>query len=148
MAIHETARFLQIPAKDKPLDSSLQFLIHLDKGFPVSSVDKVAVAFAPKDFDFRYRIVPKATLARLKAKQRKHKAQRLSKPQSELVARLAAVWTDAIRAWKTEEGARNFLYRKHPLLEDKRPVDLALQSELGAQIVRDILGRLEHATAV
>jgi uncharacterized protein (DUF2384 family) len=33
-------------------------------------------------------------------------------------------------------------------LENNRPIDLALQSEIGAQLVRDVLGRLEHGTSV
>jgi putative toxin-antitoxin system antitoxin component (TIGR02293 family) len=142
ISLFEAARFLQIPGKGKDLESALQYLILLDKGLPLRSVDRIAGVLAPDDTEFRYRIVPKATLARLKAK------RRLNKAQSELVTRLAEVWTDAIRVWKTEEDARSFLYRKHPLLENKRPVDVTLQSEVGAQLVRDVLGRLEHGTAV
>jgi putative toxin-antitoxin system antitoxin component (TIGR02293 family) len=140
--LFEAARFLRIPSKDKPLTSPLQFLDHLDKGLPVGSVDRIAAAIAPGDSEFRYRIVPKATLARVRPK------GRLNKTQGELVSRLAEVWTDAIRVWKTEEQARSFLSRKHPLLENRRPIDVALQSAIGAQLVRDILGRLEHGTAV
>ncbi len=140
--LYETARFLQIPSKDKPLASPFQYLKFLDQGLPISSVARVAAAFAPLDTEFRHRIVPKATLARLKSK------RRLSKVQSELVTRLAEVWTDAVRVWKSEVEARDFLHRQHPLLEGKRPVDLALQSEIGAQLVRNVLGRLEHGTAV
>lgn len=138
----EAASFLQIPSKNKPLGSSFQLLDLLEKGLPASSVDRIADAIAPGDAAFRYRIVPKATLARVKDK------RRLNKRQSELVTRLAEVWTDAIRVWKSDEGARSFLHRKHPLLENKRPIDVALQSEIGAQLVRDVLGRLEHGTAV
>jgi putative toxin-antitoxin system antitoxin component (TIGR02293 family) len=139
----EAASFLQIPSKNKSLVSPFQLLDILDKGLPVSSVDRIAGALAPDDAEFRYRIVPKATLARVKVKRR-----RLNKTQSELVARLAEVWTDAIRVWKSDEAARSFLNRKHPLLDNKRPIDLTLQSEIGAQLVRDVLGRLEHGTAV
>ncbi len=141
-SLFEAARFLGLPARGKPLESASQYLLILDKGLPLRSIDKIAGALAPEDRQFRYRIVSKATLARRKA------SRRLNKAQSELVTRLAEVWTDALRVWKTEENARSFLYRKHPLLENKRPVDLTLQSELGAQLVRDILGRLEHGTAV
>lgn len=144
VSLFEAAKFLEIPAKDKLLGSDLEFLTYLDQGLPFGSIDRIAGAFAPNDTEFRYRIVPKATFARLKVKPRR----RLSKAQGELVTRLAKVWTDALRVWKTEDEARGFLNRKHPLLEDKRPVDLALQSEVGAQLVRDMLGRLEHGTAV
>ena len=138
----EAARFLQIPTKGKPLSSPGQYLTYLDRGLPFRSIERIAGAFAPDDTDFRYRIVPKATFARAKTR------RRLNKAQGELVTRLAEVWTDAMRVWKTEEAARSFLNRRHPLLEDKRPVDLALQSAVGAGLVRDVLGRLEHGTAV
>ena len=61
-ALIEAARFLGIPAKNKPLDSPFQFLDYLDKGLPFSSIERVAGAYAPGDTEFRYRIVPKATL--------------------------------------------------------------------------------------
>jgi putative toxin-antitoxin system antitoxin component (TIGR02293 family) len=142
-SLFQAARFLEIPAKDQPLESDMQYLKFLDKGLPVKSIYRIADAIAPDDREFRYRIVPKATFARIKLKRR-----RLNKPQSELVTRLAEVWTDALRVWKTENDSRSFLYRNHPLLENRRPVDVAFQSEVGAQLVRDILGRLEHGTAV
>ena len=143
ISLVEAARFLQIPGKDKALTSSLQFIEFLEKGLPISSVDRIADALAPRDVAFRNHIVPRATFARMKVEKR-----RLNKTQGELVARLAEVWTDALRVWKSEDDARGFLTRKHPLLENNRPLDLALQSEIGAQLVRDILGRLEHGTAV
>src|SRR5438874_10685773 len=122
ISLFEAARFLEIPGKDRDLESALQYLALIDKGLPFRSVNRIAGVLAPDDTEFRYRIVPKATFARLKAK------RRLNKAQSELVTRLAEVWTDAIRVWKTEEDARSFLSRKHPLLENKRPVDVTLQS--------------------
>jgi putative toxin-antitoxin system antitoxin component (TIGR02293 family) len=140
VSLFEAARFLQVPAKDKPLTSHLQYLEYLDRGLPASSIDRLAGALAPKDAKFRYRIVPRATLARMK--------NRLNKSQGELVTRLAEVWTDALRVWKSEDEARGFLHRPHPLLDNQRPIDLALESAIGAALVRDVLGRLEHGTAV
>lgn len=140
--LFETAKLLEVPEKNRPLRSAVQYLTYVDKGLPVRSLDRIAHAIAPADAAFRYRIVPKATLARLKTK------RRLNKSQGEIVTRLAEVWTDATRVWKTDEAARGFLNRKHPLLDNKRPIDLMLQSEIGAQLVRDVLGRLEHGIAV
>jgi putative toxin-antitoxin system antitoxin component (TIGR02293 family) len=140
--LFDTAKLLEVPEKNRPLRSAVQYLTYVDKGLPVRSLDRIAHAIAPADAAFRYRIVPKATLARLKTK------RRLNKSQGEIVTRLAEVWTDATRVWKTDEAARGFLNRKHPLLDNKRPIDLMLQSEIGAQLVRDVLGRLEHGIAV
>ena len=135
----ESAKVLGIR---KPLTSPLQFLDCIDEGLPAGSVKRIAATFAPGDAKFQYRIIPKATFARVRGR------RRLNKAQSELVTRLAEVWVDAVRVWKTEDKARSFLNREHPLLRNNRPVDLVFQSAAGAQLVRDVLGRLEHGTAV
>ena len=74
--------------------------------------------------------------------------QRLSGAQSAIVARLASVWAQAERVWKSPDAARDFLYRKHPLLNERRPLDVVLENEIGAELVRGVLGRLEHGSAV
>jgi putative toxin-antitoxin system antitoxin component (TIGR02293 family) len=142
IGLTDVAQFLRIPGRNKALTSPLQFIEMLEKGLPLGSVVRIAEALAPRDLRFRNRIVPRATFARLKARRR-----RLNMSQGELVARLAGVWIEALRTWKTEEDARTFLVRKHPLLEDARPLDLALHSEVGAKLVREVLGRLNHGTA-
>ena len=63
------------------------------------------------------------------------------------VARLARVWTMALDVWVNEADARDFLFRPHPLLEDRRPVDLSIQSEIGSDLVLDVLGRLKYGSA-
>jgi len=68
--------------------------------------------------------------------------------QSVIKARLASVWTQTIWVWKSEDAARDFLYRKHALLGGRRPVDLVWESEIGAELVRNVLGRLEYGSAV
>ena len=109
---------------------------------PVRSLERIVAVVAPTDTSFKYRIVPKASLARRKP------SKRLSPGQSVIVARLASVWAQALRIWKSEDAARDFLYRKHPLLGERRPVDLVLENEIGAELVRCVLGRLEHGSAV
>ena len=37
--------------------------------------------------------------------------------------------------------------RPHPMIEDKRPIDIVIQSEFGAELVIEILGRLKYGTA-
>jgi putative toxin-antitoxin system antitoxin component (TIGR02293 family) len=62
-------------------------------------------------------------------------------------ARLAEAWSLARQVWGSNEEARDFLFRAHPLLEGRRPIDFILGSELDAQQVDEILGRLQHGTA-
>ena len=54
----------------------------------------------------------------------------------------------ALDVWKSEEAARAFLNRPHPMLEGRKPIDVAIQSELGADMVKSILGELKYGTAV
>jgi putative toxin-antitoxin system antitoxin component (TIGR02293 family) len=115
----------------------------IETGLSVRSLDRVASAVAPGDASFKYRIVPKATLSRRKGRD----DSRLSADQSGKVARLAAVWSLAMEIWNDAEDARTFLFRAHPLLDGRRPADLVLGTDLGAQMVTDILNRGRYGTA-
>lgn len=53
----------------------------------------------------------------------------------------------AIEVWKTEDAARSFLDRPHPMLEGDKPIDVAIQSELGEDMVKSLLGELKYGTA-
>jgi len=98
-------------------------------------------AIAPDDAQFKYRLVPKATLERRRA------SNRLSPEEGARLARLARVWGEALDVWGGEDEARDFLFRPHPMAEDSRPIDLVIQSEFGAEMVIDILGGLKYGTA-
>ena len=136
------ARFLHLETSARPIVSELDYMDRIDHGLPVRALERVVAAIAPKDASFKYRIVPKASLARRKA------TRRLSAAQSVIVARLASVWTQTVQVWKSEGAARDFLHRKHPLLDGRRPIDVVLGNEIGAELVRGVLGRLEHGSAV
>ncbi len=140
MEILGAARFLGLGTPAHPLVSELDYLDLLDRGLPIRSLERIAAAVAPSDASCKYRIVPKATLAQ-------RAGRRLSAAQSVVVARLASVWAQAVRLWNSEEAARDFLYRKHLLLGQRRPIDLVLENEIGAELVRGVLGRLEHGSA-
>lgn len=126
----------------RPITSELDYLDMVEHGLSIRSLDRIVAVVAPTDTSFKYRIVPKASLARRKF------GKRLSAVESVVVARLASVWAQAARIWKSEGAARDFLYRKHPLLGERRPIDLVLENEIGAELVRGVLGRLEHGSAV
>lgn len=51
------------------------------------------------------------------------------------------------KIWKTDAEIVGFTHRPHPLLEMRRPFDVARKSPQGSKRVLDILGRLEHGTA-
>lgn len=122
------------------ITSQLEYLELIREGLPTQSLSSLATAVAPENQSFKFRIVPKSTLAR-------RKGGRLTAGESVLVARLVTIWQQAIDVWKEPEAARDFLYRKHSLLGGRMPIDLVLENEIGAQMVTEILGRLEHGSA-
>jgi putative toxin-antitoxin system antitoxin component (TIGR02293 family) len=121
--------------------STLELVTALETGLPVSTLDRVSKSIAPHDASFKHRIVSKATLAR------RRKGQSLSTEESARVARIAQVWASALQVWREEEAARAFLFRPHPLLDQRTPVEVAIGTDLGARLVEDILGRLQHGSA-
>src|SRR5215212_8970399 len=120
-----------------------QLIASIEAGLPVEAVDHLARAIAPDDAEFRHRFVPRATLAR----RRNDPKARLTVGQSDRLARIASIWAHALHVWKDEEAARAFLFRAHPMLEGRRPIDAALGTELGADLVDQILGGLEYGSA-
>jgi putative toxin-antitoxin system antitoxin component (TIGR02293 family) len=124
------------------LHSAISFADCITAGLPVDSLFRVCDSFAPKDKSFKYRIVGKSSLARRK------KSGRLSPAESEKLARLVTVWTEALEIWKSDGPARDFLTRPHMLLKMRPALDVALQSEVGAQRVLEILGGIVHGTAI
>jgi putative toxin-antitoxin system antitoxin component (TIGR02293 family) len=141
--LREAAALFGLTLPPAARSSDVAYLEFIERGLSLKILDRLASALAPGDVSFKYRIVPKASLARYASTQ-----GRLSTPQSVLVARLASVWAQAFRIWKSEEATRDFLFHAHPVLNGRRPVDLALENEIGAELVRGVLGRLEAGTAV
>lgn len=108
----------------------------IEKGLPLSALDRVCRLISPQDAGLRTLIVHGEIPAR-----------RLSRGESEGVARLARLWRMAREVWGSDEAARQFLSEPHMLLRRRRPIELASQTEIGARMVEDILGRLQFGTA-
>lgn len=138
-AFADVAHVLGLP---KPGGGSAFGLIsRIEDGLPVKSLDRLAGKLAPGDTQFKYRLVPKATYERRKA------THRLSSDEGARLARLARVWALAVDVWRDEAEARDFLFRPHAMLEDRRPVDVVIRSEIGAGLVLDVLGGLKYGSA-
>lgn len=113
------------------------------RGFPADAVDRLCALIAPGDAGLRNRLVPKATLAR----RQRAAGRRLSAEESGRVARLARLWAFATDVWGSDAAAQRFLAEPHPLLGGKVPRDLAVETEIGARAVEDLLGRLKYGSA-
>jgi putative toxin-antitoxin system antitoxin component (TIGR02293 family) len=119
----------------------MRIIERIEAGLPLASLDRLTEFLSPGDTSFKYTLVPKATLNRRIAQ------KRLSPEESERLARLARVGAMAREVWKTDDDARAFLFRPHPMLEGRRPIDVARSTDLGAQMVENILGRLKYGSA-
>ncbi len=120
----------------------LQLVERIQQGLPIATLYSISTQIAPGDKQFVARIVSRASLAR-----RKVNSKPLTPDESYRLARVANVWGLAEKVWQSAEGARNFLFRAHPMLDGRKPIDVILESELGAELVRSILGGLLHGTA-
>jgi putative toxin-antitoxin system antitoxin component (TIGR02293 family) len=83
-------------------------------------------------------IVPKSSLSR---------RGRLTPAQGEQTERLARLFTYANRVFGNTEDARAFMYRAHPELDRRRPVDACL-TELGGRAVEGVLDSLAFGLPV
>jgi putative toxin-antitoxin system antitoxin component (TIGR02293 family) len=141
VASGDVAAVLGLSANSLEALSPVTLIVRIEHGLPVKAVDKVAHLLAPYDARFKYRLVPKATLERRKT------TNKLSPEEGARLARLAKVWAIARDVWGGDDEARDFLFRPHPMAEDNRPIDLAIRSEFGAELVIDILNGLKYGTA-
>ncbi|SDE57428.1 antitoxin Xre-like helix-turn-helix domain-containing protein [Belnapia rosea] len=140
------AEVLGLETKEVGRLSLLGLVGEIERGLPLSALDRLVHSLSPQDGSFAHRLVPRATLAR--RRKGGEGALRLSPEEGAKVARLAEVWAFALDVWGSEEEARDFLFREHPLLDMRRPVDVVLASEFGRPLVEGILGRLKYGLAV
>ncbi len=130
--------------------SMLSLAMEIERGLPLAALDRVADSVAPGDGSFAFRLVPRATLARRRrgvVGGLTDAGSRLTSEEGARVARLAGIWAAALDVWGTPDAAREFLFRPHAMLEDRRPIDVVLANEFGAPLVDGILGRLRFGSA-
>jgi len=110
-------------------------------GLPVSAVDHLADAVAPDDTRFKFHLIPKATLDR----RRKSASRRLTSEEGDRLARIAKVFSFAMGVYQDKGRVREFLGRPHAMLVGKAPLDVALATGPGADVVINLLGRAAHS---
>lgn len=123
---------------------SVKTLADLDEainlGLPRSALDRVIEFAAPptERAKLRNRVIPRASYQR---------SRRLSAVHSATTERLARIASMARRIWEDDDKARDFLWRPHPELRGRRPIEAAL-TELGAREVEEVLQRGVHGLPV
>lgn len=123
------------------IETTFELAEALEKGLPVSSLERVCRLIAPNDPKFRDVLVARATFAR------RRQQKRLSLEEGERVERLARIWALALEVWGDAVATRRFLSEPHPLLHGRQPIDVAARTEVGARMVENILGRLKYGSA-
>ena len=126
---------------DGGISTPIELIDRIEKGLPTETLFEIAEAVTANPNEVVLGIVPKATLTR------RRKTGRLSAAEGAVVARIAAVWALALEVWGSPEAARGFLNRPHPMIEDRKPLDIVVQSEIGAEMVAQLLGRLQYGSA-
>lgn len=140
-SIAEVVRVLGVSPPAGRSHDALRFAQQVQSGLPVRAVDRLAATIAPGDNAMRWSFIPKATYAR------RVRTKRLSAEEGSRLARVAGVYAVARDVWGSDEAARDFLQRRHPLLDDATPFQVALGSDVGARLVERILGRLKYGSA-
>jgi putative toxin-antitoxin system antitoxin component (TIGR02293 family) len=130
--------------KPKKAETTLTLAYSVQKGLPVSALDRFAGRVSPQDVrSFAYRVVPKPTLER-----RRKDKQLLTTDESDRLARVAKVFAFALEVFHDDAKARRFLDSPHPMLDDKVPLEIALATGLGADAVINLLGRAAYSGGV
>jgi len=107
-------------------------------GLPYATLEAIATRFEiPQELLVRVLHLPPRTLARRK------KSRRLSADESDRLLRLARVVAQAEDVLGSRERAGAWLRGTVRALGGVRPLDL-LDTDLGAQQVERVLGRIEH----
>lgn len=137
----ERVKRAKVKLGSRAVSSARDLELAVQEGLPSESVEVTIDRIFPHDPTIRYQIVPRATFAR-----RLKNGQRLSPAESEKLQRVARVFAMAIDVWDNEEDAREFMAKRHPMLEDRTPFEASL-SDIGAREVESILGRLLFGSA-
>ena len=124
--------------------TSLKLANSIAGGIPLRSVDAVCRHIDPTGQRLSiYDVVAKPTYHR-KKQQRKP----LSKDDSAKLWQIARVWVEAMRHYRDGDDAVAFLFRPHPLLGGRRPIDLAKESVAGTALVLGLLAEAEAGVAL
>ena len=145
MNVVATKKMVSVLGGTKKLGREIQSDRDLEKlviaGLPGESVKIVVDRIYPDSPNYYYEVVPRSTLNR-----KLSDGSPLPLQYSEKVERLARIYAFALEVWASEEDAREFMTKKHPMLDDRTPFT-ACMTELGARQVEQILGRLLFGSA-
>lgn len=131
---------------DLPVRSTDIALVEaIEQGLTVSAAETLVAALDPAGDTLAVTaLVPKATYHRAKKLR-----QRLGRDQSERLLAFARVAAEALRLYRGDNAkALAFLSAMHPMLANRTPLDLAISSTAGADLVLKLLFKADAGVAV
>ncbi len=128
------------PAKTRnKLQSSLDWIPVIRGKLPASMVESVTAATGLS----RSELLRSLGLAERTIARRKKEDGLLSQEETEKLVRFARMTVRASEVFDDDEAALDWLRTPNASLDGHRPLDL-LDTEIGARLVADTLGRIEH----
>ncbi len=122
----------------KPQNSAM-IILKIKKGLPVAAFERLR-----KNLDVSEKALSKVLNIAITTLTRRKNAGRLSFEESERLFRLACLHDKAVEVFEDDpQMARKWLKEPSWALGDVAPLQYA-DTELGAQEVEDLLGRIEH----
>jgi putative toxin-antitoxin system antitoxin component (TIGR02293 family) len=125
-------------ANEQLIQSPHDLIPLLRRGLPYTALERTLEAFQLSREEISAVLdLPLRTLARRK------QSQRLAAGESDRLYRLTRILAHAEQALGTREQAVQWLHRSNPALNHEIPLHL-LDTDIGAEQVDQVLGRLEH----
>ena len=118
--------------------SSAKLITRIKAGLPVKAFDRLR-----QNLDLSEKALSRTLNIAISTLARRKKSGRLTFEESERVYRIARLYDRALEVFNDREMARKWLREPAWALGDIPPLAYA-ETELGAQEVYDLLGRLEH----
>lgn len=134
----DLAEWLRVPRPRRVAEPELRLAAAVRRGFAVRVVERLVREGWLTAADVDRLVLPRRTLAHRKARR-----QRLTREESDRLARVARVLALAEETFQDAETARTWLRRPNRALDGQRPIDL-LDTDAGARTVEAVLTRVAH----
>lgn len=125
-------------ALGRDIRSDLDLEDAVRSGLPVKAFESVVEAGALRATELHALVIPRRTLAH-----RRRLGGRLSSEQSDRLTRVVRLVALAEEAIGDGAKAGRWLRKPNRALQGRRPLDL-LANDVGARLVEQVLGRIEH----
>ena len=128
----------------QPPLSPIDWIRVIRDGLPVGVIDEVTKATRLTQSELMKSLgIAERTIMRRKKESAGKQDIRLSSEETAKLLRFARVAERASQTFEDDEAALDWLRTANHALEEQRPLDL-LDTDLGAELVMDTLGRIEH----